>query len=201
MAKLYLKFGEKILKEVVLSSGVVTIGRLPDNLLHLDNPGGSGHHARIYWENERYFVEDSNSTNGTYLNGQPAGKMELQDGDVIVVGKHSIEFRSKGEEERRGAGVDRTAHWQKQLDEKALPKLDATAHMDMEQAQEMIAARGGSPRKVQATSSKREKVGVLRVIQGKADAQHYTLSGKLNMIGKSAMASIRLQGWLAPDTA
>ena len=41
MTKLHLKFADKVLKEIVLSQGVVTIGRLPDNLVHLDNPGVS----------------------------------------------------------------------------------------------------------------------------------------------------------------
>jgi len=203
MAQLYLKFEDKVLKKIVLSSGVVTIGRLPDNLVQVDNPGISGHHARVYWENEHYVVEDLNSTNGTYLNSQPVRKAELKDGDVIAVGKHNLEFKAKGEEQNRGASavVDRTAHWQKQLDEKPLPKLDPTAFMDTNRAQEMIAAGGQSPRAVQAEAPKRERVGVLRVIQGKADAQQYTLTSKINMIGKSAMASIRLKGWFAPETA
>jgi predicted component of type VI protein secretion system len=203
MAKLYLKFGERVLKEIALSSGVVTIGRLPDNLLHLDNPGVSGHHARVYWENERYLVEDINSTNGTYVNDQPVRKAELRDGDVIGIGKHSIEFRAQGEAERQGAGaaVDRTAHWQKQLDEKPLPKLDPTTQMNIEQAQKFVTARLESPRAVQAAPPKRERVGVLTVIQGKADAQRYTLSSKMSIIGKSAVASIRLRGWFAPETA
>ena len=34
-----------------------------------------------------------NSTNGTFLNGQPVGKAELKDADVVLVGKHSPEFR------------------------------------------------------------------------------------------------------------
>lgn len=201
MPKLYLKFGDKVLKEIMLSSGIVTVGRLPDNLLQLDNPGVSGHHARIYWEKERYFVEDSNSTNGTYLNGQPVRKAQLQDGDVVVIGKHSIEFISKDAEERQGAGVDRTAHWQQRLDEKPLPKLDPTAHMDMEQAQQMITARGGSPLRAEAISPKGQRVGVLRVIQGRTEAKVYSLSEKLTVIGKSKMASIRLAGWFAPNAA
>jgi hypothetical protein len=97
--------------------------------------------------------------------------------------------------------VDRTAHWQKRLDEKPLPKLDPTALMDMDRAKELIAAGGQSPREAPAATPRQEKVGVLRVIQGKADAQQYTLTSKMNMIGKSAMASIRLQGWFAPQTA
>ena len=144
MTKLHLKFADKVLKEIVLSQGVVTIGRLPDNLVHLDNPGVSGHHARISWENDHYVVEDMNSTNGTFLNSQPVRKAELKDGDVILVGKHSLEFRDRFGEESTGARkvVDRTVPWQKRLDETAPAKLDPTDLMDMERAQEMMAAGG-----------------------------------------------------------
>ena len=203
MAKLYLKFADKVLKEIVLSQGVVTIGRLPDNLVHLDNPGVSAHHARIYWENDHYVVEDLNSTNGTSLNGQPAVKAELKDADVVLVGKHSLEFRDRFEGETTGARkvVDRTRHWQKRLDETAPAKLDPTALMDMERAKEMMAAGGRTSAAAKPATSTEVKVGILKVIAEKADAQQYRLVGKMTIIGKSAMATIRLKGWFAPEAA
>ena len=42
MAKLFLKFEQAVLKEVPLSQGVVTIGRLPDNVIQIDNLAVSG---------------------------------------------------------------------------------------------------------------------------------------------------------------
>lgn len=203
MAKLYLKFGDKVLKEITLSSGVVSIGRLPDNLVHVDNPAVSGHHARVHWENDRYMVEDLASTNGTYLNGQPVQKADLKDGDVVRVGKHSLEHRERPNEEGSGARkvVDRAAHWQKEFDEKPLVNLDPTALMDRDRAKELIASGGQSQRRAGSANPGQQRVGVLRVIEGKADAQQYTLTGKLTIIGKSSMATIRLKSWLAPDTA
>ena len=163
MTKLHLKFADKVLKEIVLPQGVVTIGRRPDNLVHLDNPGVSGHHARISWENDHYVVEDMNSTNGTYLNSQPVRKAELKDGDVILVGKHSLEFRDRFGEESTGARkvVDRTVPWQKRLDETAPAKLDPTSLMDMERAKEMMATGGRTSAADKAASSTEVKVGVL----------------------------------------
>jgi len=69
-AKLSLKFNDNVLQEVVLSGGVVTIGRQPDNLIRIDNPIVSGHHARIFWENNHYVLEDNESFNATYLNNR-----------------------------------------------------------------------------------------------------------------------------------
>ena len=74
MAKLYLEFEQAVLKEVPLSQGVVTIGRLPDNLIHVDNLAVSGHHAKIYWDQDKYVIEDNNSLNGTYLNNRRISK-------------------------------------------------------------------------------------------------------------------------------
>ena len=87
MAKLALKFQDRVLREVALNVGVVTIGRQPDNLLHIDNPAVSGHHAKIYWEGGDYIVEDVESFNGTYVNSGRVRKVMLKDGDVILIGQ------------------------------------------------------------------------------------------------------------------
>ena len=47
----------------------------------------------------------------------------------------------------------------------------------------------------------RQRIGTLTVIDGKTNQQHYVLSSKLSVIGKSEMASIRLKRWFAPRTA
>jgi pSer/pThr/pTyr-binding forkhead associated (FHA) protein len=50
MAELFLKFDDKVLQEFLLSGDTITIGRQPDNVLRIDNPAVSGHHARVYAE-------------------------------------------------------------------------------------------------------------------------------------------------------
>jgi len=89
MAKLYLRFEGKELKEVtVTQNAVITIGRLPDNLLQIDNLAVSGHHAKIYWEGEHYVLEDNGSLNGTYVNNQRVSKHQLKNGDSVLIGHH-----------------------------------------------------------------------------------------------------------------
>src|SRR6202451_1703958 len=121
-AKLSLKFNDNVLQEVVLSGGVVTIGRQPDNLIRIDNPIVSGHHARIFWENNHYVLEDNESFNGTHLNNRSVSRAVLGDGDVIVIGKHRIEFHSEvGKRDASSSSVtqDRTSGRQAQVDSRA----------------------------------------------------------------------------------
>ena len=93
MAKLYLKFEGKELKEVAVSqNAVITIGRLPDNVVQIDNLAVSGHHAKVYWEGEHYVIEDNGSLNGTYVNRERVDAAELSSGDELQIGKFKIVF-------------------------------------------------------------------------------------------------------------
>src|SRR5258708_32930071 len=97
MAKLYLRFEQngQVLKEVPLSQAATTIGRLPDNSVQIDNLAVSGHHAKIGWENDHYFVEDLGSLNGTYVNNERVGKATLKHGDLLKIGTHVGEFKNE----------------------------------------------------------------------------------------------------------
>ncbi len=53
-----------------LSKISITIGRDPSNTLVLSHPMVSRFHARIISQNEKHYILDLNSVNGTYLNGQ-----------------------------------------------------------------------------------------------------------------------------------
>ena len=69
-----------------------TIGRLSDNDVRIDNPAVSGHHSLIINILNDSFLEDLNSTNGTYVNGKLIKKHALQHGDVVTVGHHQLRF-------------------------------------------------------------------------------------------------------------
>jgi pSer/pThr/pTyr-binding forkhead associated (FHA) protein len=81
-----------VLAEYNMSKERYTIGRLPDNDIRIDNPAVSGHHALIINILNDSFLEDLNSTNGTYVNGKIVKKHAMQHGDVITVGHHSLRF-------------------------------------------------------------------------------------------------------------
>jgi hypothetical protein len=64
----------------------VTIGRNEDCSIVLPDRMVSRHHARLYWLNGHYYVEDLDSKNRTHVNGQEIrGPYELRDGDEIQI--------------------------------------------------------------------------------------------------------------------
>jgi pSer/pThr/pTyr-binding forkhead associated (FHA) protein len=92
MARLILNLDDQVLAEYNMSKERYTIGRLPDNDVRIDNPAVSGHHSLIINILNDSFLEDLNSTNGTYVNGKLIKKHALQHGDVITIGHHQLRF-------------------------------------------------------------------------------------------------------------
>jgi pSer/pThr/pTyr-binding forkhead associated (FHA) protein len=73
--------------------GGLTIGRSPDADVRIEDRFASSIHARIYSRGASYYVEDMNSTNGTYLNGAVLeGEAELSDLDEIKIGDTELRF-------------------------------------------------------------------------------------------------------------
>jgi len=92
MARLLLSLDGQLLAEYNMSKERYTIGRLPENDIRIDQPAVSAHHALIINILNDSYLEDLNSTNGTYVNGKPVKKYGLQNGDVITVGEHQLHF-------------------------------------------------------------------------------------------------------------
>ena len=92
MARLILSLDSQVMAEYNMSKERYTIGRLPDNDVRIDNPAVSGHHSLIINILNDSFLEDLNSTNGTYVNGKLIKKHALQHGDVITIGHHQLRF-------------------------------------------------------------------------------------------------------------
>lgn len=92
MARLILSLDGQTLAEYNMTKERYTIGRLPDNDIRIDNAAVSGHHSLIINILNDSFLEDLNSTNGTYVNGKLIKKHALQHGDVVTVGHHQLRY-------------------------------------------------------------------------------------------------------------
>lgn len=102
MAKIILSFDGAPVKEFELDQEIVTIGRKPDNDIHVDNLAVSGTHAKILTILNDSFIEDLNSTNGTIINGKKITKHALSNGDKVMIGKHALEYVNDAEEADEG---------------------------------------------------------------------------------------------------
>ena len=196
MAKLTLQFEGRELKEYVVGKSV-TIGRLPDNTVVIDNPAVSGHHARVSREGDHLVLEDLTSTNGTFVNEQHIYRHVLRDGDIVLVGKHKLVFET----------TDNTAS---HLPQPALSPLGDTVYLDTKQHRALLAtlraaraeadlAAGAVP--TVSVTPAQDRLGVLRVVSGRADHAEYDLDAHTSLIGKSNTALVRLRGWFTPDVA
>jgi len=73
--------------------GGMSIGRSPDADVRIEDRFASGIHARAYSRGASYYVEDMNSTNGTFLNGARLdGEAKLSDLDELRIGDTELRF-------------------------------------------------------------------------------------------------------------
>ena len=92
MPKLILSTKDEIIDEYPIDKELITIGRRTDNDICLDNLAISGYHTQISMVLNDCFIEDMNSTNGTFVNSKIVRKHALKDGDVIDIGNHRIKY-------------------------------------------------------------------------------------------------------------
>ena len=83
--------GEHV-EERPLRLGRLIIGRTVDNDVQIDSKFISRHHCQIVTNADGSVLEDLNSTNGVYVKSKRVRKHHLNDGDVIVLGKHEIMY-------------------------------------------------------------------------------------------------------------
>ena len=82
---------------VVPIRGIITLGRKPENTIVLTEPFVSGNHAKIYAKNNNLYVEDLNSTNGIYVNGEKIEeKLKLIADDEIKIGSAIFKVLKSG---------------------------------------------------------------------------------------------------------
>lgn len=73
--------------------GGLSIGRSPQADIRIEDRFASGIHARLYSRGPTYYVEDMNSTNGTFLNdAQLTGEATIGDLDVLRIGDTEFRF-------------------------------------------------------------------------------------------------------------
>ena len=92
MGKLVVSLDNVVIKEVPITKDRTTLGRRPYNDIVIDNLAVSGEHAVLQSVGDVVFIEDLNSTNGTYINGKAIKKQLLVHNDTVEIGKYRIKY-------------------------------------------------------------------------------------------------------------
>jgi hypothetical protein len=92
VAKLIISRDAQVVQEVELGEGRMTIGRHPASDIVLDHQAVSGRHAAITVRAGQATLEDTGSSNGTFVNGQRIAGILMADGDRITVAAFRLEF-------------------------------------------------------------------------------------------------------------
>jgi pSer/pThr/pTyr-binding forkhead associated (FHA) protein len=92
MSKLVVSLDGVVIKEVQITKDKTTLGRRPYNDIVIDNLAVSGEHAVLQMAGHDVYIEDLNSTNGTYINGKAIKKQLLNANDTVEIGKYKIKY-------------------------------------------------------------------------------------------------------------
>ncbi len=176
MPKMIVSIDGVVIKEVQLTKDRTTLGRRPYNDVVIDNLAISGEHAVFQMAGSDVFIEDLNSTNGTYVNGKAAKKQQLHNGDTVEVGKYKIKFVSEAVAE----GFEKT------LMVKSMPptapaasRVEAGASSGWTLPSPAAALGAGATTTTQAS---------IKVLSGAASGREVSLTKVVTTIGKPGVA-------------
>ena len=129
--------------------------------------------------------------NGTFVNGQRVKIVTLSTGDSVAIGKHTILVQEL---------LDHGSSSQETEPKPAAPKINETVMLDTKERRAFL-EKVASVGEASQVAPERLKVASLVVRKGRTDRNEYALTDKLTVIGKSAMATVKLKGWFAPKAA
>ena len=174
-AKLILTHDGNTIGEFELNKEQMTIGRKPENDIQIDNLAVSGQHAKIITILNDSFLEDMNSTNGTYVNGSLVKKHALQDGDTVTIGKHQLRYVNKD----ASSGSD---DFEKTMiirpDAAGMPESRQMAEVN-KKIEEQIGSKPAHHRPMSAS-----EVAKLQVLSGANSGKELALTKALTTIGR-----------------
>lgn len=186
MPKLVLSMDGLVLKELALTKERTTIGRKPDNDIQIDNLAISGHHAVITCITNDAFLEDQNSTNGTYLNGQPVKKNVLRNNDVIELGKYKIKFLTDGVKTGLSPSemIDTAALKPFEMPGVSTDVTASTAGPAPTETQVVAAAARRQLEQAGAPAATGDRLGVIQVLSGANAGRELQLTKSMTTLGK-----------------
>jgi pSer/pThr/pTyr-binding forkhead associated (FHA) protein len=92
MPKMIVSIDGVVIREIQVTKDRTSVGRRPYNDVVIDNLAVSGEHAVLQMSGNEVYLEDLNSTNGTFVNGKAVKKQLLNDSDMVEIGKYKIKY-------------------------------------------------------------------------------------------------------------
>jgi len=185
MPNLTLKFKNTTLEDYRLQKGhSLTIGRLKNNDVTIENLAVSGHHAKIDSVADGFVLIDLQSKNGSFVNEQLVNSHWLKNGDVISIGKHSLVFFYSEDEVMPDEGSD---------------EMEETMVIDTSQHRNMLKKSNLRVPKPVTKGNKNQIVGVLTYLAG--GNGKVKLNGKITKLGKHRTSDIVVKGLFVGRTS
>jgi len=179
--KLILKFKDSVISEYELTQEESTIGRKPENDIHIDNLAVSGRHARVLMIGNKAILEDIGSTNGTFVNNKRITKHVLQHGDNILIGKHTLTF----------VNIEDAAQRPEEVNEDK-GGMDKTMVITPQARAAMIPEDAGGNKTPKGPAM---PLGGVQILAGCMSGKSYDLTSSLTSIGKGESCKIKVKGF------
>ncbi|WP_156782635.1 FHA domain-containing protein [Acidihalobacter yilgarnensis] len=185
MAKLILSRDMHVLEEFPLEKECMTIGRKPDNDIQVNDRAISGYHCQIITVLNDSFLEDLQSTNGTFVNTRRITKYALRDGDLINLGTHQLQYAN----EFAGAESGNTEY-----DKTMILQTDPPKQNLIEQVQKP--SLGITPPISPLTAQVQKTHASLEILNGSNKGKRYEVTRAMTTLGKpgSQVAVITRRG-------
>lgn len=192
-AKLILSMDGLVLKEIPLTKERTTIGRKPHNDIQIDNLAISGEHSVIVTILNDSFLEDLNSTNGTYVNGQPIKKHFLQNNDVVELGKYKLKYINETPTQTTAADFEKTMVLRPDLMKKTAEQTAAksSSMSDTQVGMKAIDTHAGmappaqgTPPAAAPTPPQAMPTGAIQILTGANAGKELELTKNLTTLGK-----------------
>ena len=189
MPKMIVSIDGVVIKEVQLTKDRTTLGRRPYNDIVIDNLAVSGEHAVLQLTGNEVFLEDLNSTNGTYVNGKAVKKQLLQNNDTVEIGKYKIKFIN----EAPGATFEKTLIIKPgmvppPLQKPAAAPAGATAPAGAAPAGSQSAAQAAAAAAINKPFDPSSMNASIKVLSGAAAGREVPLVKVVTTIGKPGVA-------------
>jgi len=173
MPKMIVSIDGVVIKEVQLTKDRTTLGRRPYNDIVIDNLAVSGEHAVLAMSGNEVYLEDLNSTNGTYINGKAVKKQLLANNDAVEIGKYKIKFIH--EQPAGFAGAEKT--------------VILKPGQILQPIKPAAPAGGGAPANAEAQQADLGQINAsIKVLSGAAAGRQVPLVKVVTTIGKPGVA-------------